>query len=662
MVENTAQVFSEPGSSSGPFRRTRRTRTAADRHRHGTAPLRAGPPRPHRTLIPTLTPDQQQHLDRLASSLERDDAIWVSGYFAGVVAGAANGASAGVAGSANGDAAPLAEPAAPLPAARLLTVLYGTDTGNAKELAGELAVAAQAQGLEATVADMSSYKPRALKDEQDLLVIAATHGEGDPPPSAIGFFEFLAGRKAPKLPGVRFSVLALGDSTYEHYCSAGKTVDARLEALGAERIADRVDCDVDYEDDAAAWIADVVARLTPDEAAPGAPASNGARAGVPTLTADAPAHGKKHPFPAAVLDNVVLTGRGSTKETRHVELSLEGSGLTYEPGDALGVVPENDPQLVEALLDRLSLSADAPVSTKRGDTTLGNALSSTFEIAVATPRFLEAWATLSGSAELEALRIGDAKARTAWFREHHVLDIVGRYPVPGVEAAQLVAGLRPLQPRLYSIASSLAAAPDEAHLTVSTVRYDLHETQRTGVASGHLARLLDEEATVPVYVQSNEHFRLPDDDAAIIMVGAGTGVAPYRAFMQEREARGATGRSWLVFGERNFRSDFLYQVEWQALLKDGTLTRLDPVFSRDAALGRPKTYVQDRLRQQGADVWAWLQEGARIYVCGDADAMAPGVRAALVDVATEHGGLAPEAADEYLNGLQRDHRYLLDVY
>ncbi|WP_210491145.1 assimilatory sulfite reductase (NADPH) flavoprotein subunit [Patulibacter sp. SYSU D01012] len=620
------------------------------------------------SAIPTLTPDQLEHVQRLVATLDREQTIWMSGYFAGLAAQGAAPAAAGAApngvattnGAAAADGAGAPAAPAPAPATRTLTVLFGTDTGNAKELAGELAQAAQAQGVEARVADMADYKPRALKDEQDLLVVTATHGEGDPPPNAVGFFEFLAGRKAPKLDGVRFGVLALGDSTYEHYCSAGRVLDERLEELGGERLLDRVDCDVDYEDDAAAWIAAAAEKVAPQAgAAPAGGAAVAAPSAAPGAEA-APAYGKKRPFAAPVLDNVVLTGRGSTKETRHVELSLEGSGLTYAPGDALGVVPLNDPVLVETLLGQLSLTGDEPVATKQGELPLADALTRTYEITAATPRFLEGWAEMSGAAELQEVRAADAKARTAFLREHHVLDVVRRFPVPGITAEQLIAGLRPLQPRLYSIASSLAAAPDEAHLTVSTVRYDLHETGRTGVASGHLARLIEEDATVPVYVQANEHFRLPDDDdTPIIMVGAGTGVAPYRAFMQEREARGASGRSWLVFGERNFRSDFLYQVEWQALLKDGVLTRLDPVFSRDRA---EKTYVQDRLREKGADVWAWLQDGARLYVCGDADSMAPGVRAALRDIAATHGGLDPEAADEYLNDLQRGHRYLLDVY
>jgi sulfite reductase (NADPH) flavoprotein alpha-component len=512
--------------------------------------------------------------------------------------------------------------------------------------------------VDVRVADMADYKVRALREEQDLLVITATHGEGDPPQTALGFFEFLEGRKAPKLPDLRFAVLALGDSTYEHYCSAGRRVDERLEALGAQRLADRVECDVDFEEPAAAWIADVVERITPsaDAAVPVTPA----RAAVNGV-ATAASFGKRNPFPAPILENLVITGRGSTKETRHIEVSLEDSGLDYRPGDALGVVAQNDPAVAAALIDELGLSADAPVSLKGSELGLGQALTEALEVTVATPRFVEQWAKVTDAAELTALAAPDQRAaRTAFLREHHVLDIVRRFPAPGIEAEALVAGLRPLQPRLYSIASSLAAAPDEAHLTVSTVRYALHELPRTGVASGHLAGLTDEDATIPVYIQPNELFHLPDDDdVPIIMIGAGTGVAPYRAFMQEREARGARGRSWLFFGERNFRSDFLYQVEWQALLKQRVLTRLDLAFSRDAG---PKTYVQDRLRRQAHDVYAWLEDGAHVYVCGDAAAMAPDVHATLAGIVGEVGGLSADAAEEYLATLKRDRRYLLDVY
>lgn len=620
----------------------------------------------------SLTAAQLEQLEQLASSLDRDQIIWVSGYLAGrsaalpAPANGSNGATPALpAGAPQLEAgAPAPEAAAPVaaPAARLASIVYATDTGNAKELAGMLAAAAGAQGIPTKVTDLADYKTRGLKDEQDVLIIAATHGEGEPPPAALDFFEFIQGKRAPKLPGVRYAVLALGDSTYEHYCSAGRILDERFAELGADRLADRVECDVDYEDDADAWIASIVERLTPEAAPAPAPAAgsggvNGAAAS-DAAPATPSAFSKRNPFPAAILENVVLTGRGSTKETRHVELSLEDSGLTYEPGDALGVVAKNDPLVVDALLEELGLTGSETVELKKLAAELRTALTDTLEITAATPRFLTQWAELSGAKELKTLAEGDAKHRTAFLEEHHPVDFARRFPVKGITAEQFVAGLRPLQPRLYSIASSLNATPDEAHLTVSTVQYALHDIRRVGVASGYLGKLTDDD-TVPVYVSENDHFRLPADDQAIIMIGAGTGVAPYRAFLQEREVREATGKSWLFFGERNFRSDFLYQVEWQEWLRNGTLTRLDPAFSRDK---KPRTYVQDKLRQRAADVYAWLEDGASLYICGDANNMAPDVHVALRDIVSEHGGKDAEAAEEYLTELKRDHRYRLDVY
>ena len=604
---------------------------------------------------PGLSEEQWSQLNALSITLRPGQAAWISGFFAGIEhqARVANGADAALLRDNPASAAI----AAPAPA-RPLTILFGTETGNSRELAKRLAEALRGRQVEANLVDMADYKTRGLKDEEDLLVITSTHGEGDPPQTAVGFFEFLESRKAPKLPQLRFAVLALGDSTYERYCEAGRRIDRRLEELGGQRLADRVDCDVDYEDAAAAWTTTALGKLAPDSAErrPSVPAAPMPAAGL----ASAAAFDKKNPFQADVIDNIVLTGRGSTKETRHIELSLSGSGLNYRPGDALGVVPRNDPALVAALLERLGLASEAPVPVKQDTISLGEALAGTFEITAATPRFLDHWAGITGDAELQGLCAADRKeARMAFLRDHHILDIVSRFPASGIDASRFVAGLRPLQPRLYSIASSLAAAPEEAHLTVSTVRYMLADLPRTGVASGYLAARTEADATIPVYIQSNDHFHLPDDDVPILMVGAGTGVAPYRAFMQEREARGASGRSWLFFGERNFRSDFLYQVEWQEFLKNGVLTRLDLAFSRDAA---PKTYVQDRLRQQGREVYAWLEEGAWLYVCGDAARMARDVHAALMDVVAEHGDLDREDAEAYLSALQRDRRYRLDVY
>lgn len=605
---------------------------------------------------PGLSSDQWERINDLAVSLQPAQALWLSGYFAGV--GSAARGSGGFDQVAVLDRAAPEQPLAPAAETRSLTILYGTETGNSRGLANTLAAAAKQQGIVTAVSDMADYKTRKLKDEQDLLVITSTHGEGDPPQSAVAFFEFLEGRKAPKLPDLRFAVLALGDSTYEKYCEGGKRIDRRLEELGATRLEPRVDCDVDFEEAAPAWIQSVVARLAPKQSEPvrTTPASRAA-VGASATTA---AFDKQNPFPATVIDNIVLSGRGSSKETRHVEFSLEGSGLRYEPGDALGVVPRNDPAVVDAVLDSLKLAADAPVVVKQKPSTLGEALSSAFEVSAVTPRFIDHWAELSGAAALAALRGPDrAEARAAFMRAHHVVDIIHRFPVTGLDAAALLRGLRPLQPRLYSISSSLAAVPDEAHLTVGTVRYDLDGQPRAGVASSFLAGRAAPDAVVPVYIQSNPHFRLPPGDAAILMIGAGTGVAPYRAFMQEREARGATGRSWLVFGERNFRSDFLYQTEWQGLLKDKVLTRMDVAFSRDRT---PKAYVQDRLRQNARDVYAWLEEGAHIYVCGDAARLAPDVDAALRDIIAAESGRDAVAAAEYLAALQRDHRYQRDVY
>lgn len=590
-----------------------------------------------------LTLEQWQHVQELSRTLTPEQARWISGYFAGLDAGMLRAAQQG------GAAAPLAPAQSQ---GRTLTILYGTETGNSTELAKALGASAAARGLTPEVVDMAHYKVRRLKDEQDVLIVVSTYGEGDPPQPAVAFFEHVEGKRAPKLDGVRFSVLALGDSTYEKYCEAGKRLDRRFEELGAKRIHDRVDCDIDYEEPAEAWSASVLDLLGTEAAAP----AHGSVSAFPVATG----YDKRNPFPAAVLENQRIVGRHSSKETRHIEIDLAGSGLSYEPGDALGIAVENEPEVVEAVLDAAGLSGDAAVVLKGEATTLGQALRSRFEITQATPRFLDQWAKLTGAAELEQLRQEDRAAdRSVFLNGHHIVDILRRVPLKGIEPDAFLAGLRPLQPRLYSIASSLAAAPDEAHLTVSPVRYELHGEARNGVGSSLLADRSEPGATLPVYVQSNPHFRLPADDVPIIMIGAGTGVAPYRAFLQEREARGAEGRSWLFFGERNFRSDFLYQTEWQSYLADGVLSRMDVAFSRDAGA---KVYVQHRMLEQAADLFAWLEEGAHVYVCGDATNMAPDVHEALISIVASEGRVERDSAEDYVLNLTRDHRYQRDVY
>jgi sulfite reductase (NADPH) flavoprotein alpha-component len=593
-----------------------------------------------------LTLEQWQHVEALARTLTPAQARWISGYFAGLDAGLLRA----------GQAAP-AEP--PAPQGRNLTILYGTETGNARDLGNALAAAASERGLSPQLQDMSDYKTRQLKDEQDILIIVSTYGEGDPPQPAVGFFEFLEGKRAPKLENVRFSVLALGDSTYEKYCEAGKRIDQRLEQLGAKRIRDRVDCDIDYEDQAAEWSGAVVDILAADLAAAAAPALL-APSAVPAAAA-ASTYDKRNPFEATVIENITIVGRHSSKETRHIEIDLAGSGLAYEPGDALGIAAANDPAVVAQLLDTIGLAAEAPVSIKGESMPLGEALEKRFEVSVASPRFLEQWAKLTGASELEQLRTEEYAAdRMLFLHNHHVVDIVRKFPLSGVEPESLLAGLRPLAPRLYSISSSLAAAPDEAHLTVAPVRYELHGERRCGVASSQLADRIEVGDTMPVYIQHNPHFGLPKNDAPIIMIGAGTGVAPYRGFLQEREATGTGGKSWLFFGERNFRSDFLYQAEWQQWLKEGVLSRMDVAFSRDK--GRPKTYVQHRMLEQAKDFYVWLEEGAHVFVCGDEKNMARDVHETLIQIVADQGRVDRDTAEDYVRNLASDHRYQRDVY
>jgi sulfite reductase (NADPH) flavoprotein alpha-component len=593
-----------------------------------------------------LTLEQWQLVEQLGSTLSPAQARWISGYFAGLDAGLMRARS------------PAGTPTPVLgSSARTLTILYGTETGNSRDLGKALAAAASARGLAPQVYDMSDYKMRSLKDEQDVLVIVSTYGEGDPPQPSVGFFEFLEGKRAPKLDNVRFSVLALGDSTYEKYCEAGRRIDSRLEELGARRIHDRVDCDIDYEDQAEAWSRSVVDLFAADLAAGSAPSTVPAVPAPPAVSD----YDKKNPFHATVLENDTIVGRHSTKETRHIELDLSGSELSYEPGDALGIAASNDPAVVAQLLAAAGLSADSPVTVKGETLPLSEALEKKFEVSIASPRFIDQWATLTGAAELDRLRQEEYKAeRMVFLHQHHVVDIVRRFPLSGLDPESLLAGLRPLQPRLYSIASSLAAVSGEAHITVAPVRYELHEAPRAGVASSQLADRVEVGDTVPVYIQHNPHFSLPKANAPIIMIGAGTGVAPYRGFLQEREVTGEGGKSWLFFGERTFRSDFLYQVEWQQWLKNGVLSRMDVAFSRDP--GQPKSYVQHRMLEQAKDIYAWLEEGAHIYVCGDEKSMAKDVHETLIRVVSDQGRVDRDTAEAFVRGLATDHRYQRDVY
>lgn len=584
-----------------------------------------------------LTAEQLARLQALARDLGPLQRAWASGYLAG----------------AEGAPAP-AIAAVPSAGARV-TVLFGSETGHARGLAARLGKLLGDGGVPVRVLGMNDYRPRELKDERFLLVVTATHGEGDPPEPGRGFCEFLMGRKAPQLDGLQFAVLGLGDSSYERFCQTARDLDARLEALGATRLQERRDCDVDFDAPAAEWIAAVVPACTARlrVAAPHPVPAVVTPIGVATAAvADAVADGPGRRLPAVVLDHLRLNGRGSDKSTYHIEFDLDGAPLRHLPGDALGIVVENDPALVAEVLEPLGLSSD---------TALAASLHRDHEITALTPAFVQAYAHAAGIEPLAALCAGkDRTALRAYLQDRQIADVVREYPVRGLAPAVVEKLLRPLEPRLYSIASSATAAPGEIHVTVAQVAFRSTHGERFGVASGQLCRRLEPGMALEVYLHRNDGFRLPEDPAVpIVMIGAGTGVAPYRAFLQERELQGAGGRSWLFFGERRFRSDFLYQAEWQRYLKDGVLTRMDVAFSRDQ---QDKLYVQHRLREHGRELFAWLEEGACVYVCGDARSMAPDVHAALLDIVASHGGGDHESAREYLNELTLAHRYQRDVY
>jgi sulfite reductase (NADPH) flavoprotein alpha-component len=587
-----------------------------------------------------LTRDQAEHVNRLVTALSPEQLSWVSGYLAGL-----HGAVAG------------SERPAVAAERHRLTILYGSETGNAAALAERVGELAAARGITVRVLDMADYKTRELRDERLLMMVTATHGEGDPPDPAAAFHEFLHSRKAPRLEGTKFAVLSLGDSSYQYFCRTGRDFDVRLQALGAKRLVDRADCDVDYEEAAERWIAAALDAFAEHvEEAPD---------NVVAFTSGgqhpAPVYDRRNPFQAEVLENLVLNGRGSDKETHHIELSLEGSGLDYQPGDVLGVLPQNREDVVAELMEALALNPEESISTPAGEMPLARALRHEYEITTPTPAFIGAYVELAESNTLRELAREDQRMELMrYLYGRQVIDVLTEYPLPGLDAQTLLGMLRRLQPREYSIASSHAANPGEVHLTVAAVRYHSHGRLRHGVASTYLADRAEPGRAVPVHLRRNKNFRLPaDPGAAVVMVGPGTGVAPFRAFLQEREVRGAGGRNWLVFGNPHFRTDFLYQTEWQGWLKEGVLDRMDVAFSRD---GECKVYVQDRLRERGAEIYRWLEDGAYFYVCGDAERMAPDVHVALRDVVREHGGRSREAAEEYVKHLQREKRYQRDVY
>lgn len=597
--------------------------------------------------------EQVELLNRLLPGLTDAQRIWLSGYLSALRGAGAAAPAAGVTAPQAGAASNTAV------ISKDVTVLFGSQTGNSHGLAKKLSKKLEEGGFQVSLSSMSDFKPNGLKKLQNLLILVSTHGEGDPPDNAISFHEFINSKRAPQLEGLRYSVLALGDTSYEFFCQTGKDFDNRLEELGGKRLTPRVDCDVDFDEPAAEWINQVVSSLSETSAAPAAVGGTGAAAAGSTESE----YSRTNPFHAEILENLNLNGRGSDRETRHVEISLEGSNLQYEPGDSLAVYPENHPRLVEELIQEMGWQADElVVFNKNGDKQpLRDALLRHFEITVLTKPLLEQAAKLAPNSGLkELVEAGREQELRAYVNERDLLDLVQDYSLKGVSANEFVAILRKLPARLYSIASSPKAYPDEVHITVRTVRYESHGRNRYGVCSVQLAERVQIGEKLPVYIQQNSSFKLPENpDTPIIMIGPGTGVAPFRAFLGEREETGAEGKTWLFYGDQHFSTDFLYQIEWQRWLKDGVLTRLDVAFSRDTDR---KVYVQHRMLEKSKELYSWLQEGACVYVCGDEKKMAHDVHATLAAILEQEGGLSPEEAAEYLSRMQQQKRYQRDVY
>ncbi|WP_458126658.1 assimilatory sulfite reductase (NADPH) flavoprotein subunit [Paenibacillus sp. Z3-2] len=599
--------------------------------------------------------EQVELLNRLIPTLTDGQRTWLSGYIAAIQASATMAAPANLVQAApTTGIAPVSAP----PVSREVTVLFGSQTGNSSGLSKKLAKKLEEQGLQVTLSSMGDFKPNGLKKIENLLIIVSTHGEGEPPDNAIPLHEFLNSKRAPKLEGLRYSVLALGDTSYEFFCQTGKDFDKRLQELGATALVPRVDCDVDFDEAAAEWMNEVLASLSSTSAAAGTVTTEAVTAVVSGGDSE---YDRTNPFKAEVLENLNLNGRGSDRETRHIELSLEGSNLDYEPGDSLGVFPENHPRLVDEVIAAMGWNADERVTVnKNGDqASVHEALLRYFEITAVTKPVVEQLAKLNPGSGLTALLADDSEFRKV-MNSCDLLDLVQDYNLKGIPAGEFVAALRKIPARLYSIASSSKSFPDEVHLTVRTVRYEARGRERYGVCSVHLAERIEAGDTLPVYIQHNPNFKLPENpDTPIIMVGPGTGVAPFRSFLGEREETGAEGKTWLFYGDQHFSTDFLYQTEWQRWLKDGVLTKMDVAFSRDT---EQKVYVQHRMLEHSKELYQWLQEGASVYICGDEKKMAHDVHAALTTILEQEGGLSPEQASEYLTRLQQDKRYQRDVY
>ena len=595
-----------------------------------------------------LSTEWQQQLDQFSAT----QLAWLSGY---CWARSQNGQAAAV-GSTVASANTVA--AGPAAVARKITVLSASQTGNARRVAEQLLVQLQEASLDAQLVAAGDYKAKNIASEDILLIVASTQGEGEPAEEAVSLHKFLHGKKAPPLAQLSYAVLGLGDTSYPNFCQAGKDFDAALEKLGATRLAERVDCDLDFQAASEAWRTQVAGVVQQLAAASAAPAAGAAPSASSSVVAEQH-YSKENPYSATLSVSQKITANDANKDVRHIEIDLADSGIHYAAGDALGVWFSNDEALVAEVLGLAGLSGDETVSLANGQSlSIKEALTFHDELTQNTPQFIKGYAELSQNAALLQL-IQDTTALQAAVDCTPIAGILHDYP-HAISAEQLHGLLRPLTPRMYSIASAQAEVETEVHLTVGRVAYEHHGQAYTGGASGFLSDRVEEGGEIKVFVEPNKNFRLPENgDTPIIMIGAGTGVAPFRAFIQQRDNNGDAGLNWLVFGNQKFTDDFLYQAEWLQYRKNGLLNKVSTAWSRQ---GKEKVYVQHKLRENAADVWQWLQNGAHVYVCGDALKMAKDVEQALLDIIAEHGNMSLDDADEYLSELRENKRYQRDVY
>jgi len=596
---------------------------------------------------------QVQQLNEVFATLTQNQKIWLTGFLSATSTIEVQAAGGSVVSEQPSNAVAVLPSAVEPATAKHITILYASQTGNAGGLAKKYGEQLKNAGFEVNVASMSDFKTNALKKLDYLLVIASTHGEGEPPDNAISFHSYLYGKRAPKLDHVKFAVLSLGDSSYEFFCKTGQDFDEQFEKLGAQRFVDRVDCDLDYDEPASKWFDSVKLKLQEGEVS-----QQTVEEAAPTVLETAVEYTRKNPFTAEILEKINLNADGSNKETIHLELSLENSGITFEPGDSLAIYPTNNEQLVNSLISSLGFDAEKSVTLEEQTVSLKEALTNLLEITVLSKPVMQKIGEFTLNEEFHAL-LADRDAFKAYTHGRDLVDVIEKFAPFSWNEQSFVSVLRKLPARQYSISSSLAAYPEEVHLTIGAVRYEVDGRNRLGVCSTHVADNLEVGDTVRVYVQQNPNFKLPADDVPIIMVGPGTGVAPFRSFIQEREERGAEGKNWLFFGDQHFVTDFLYQTEWQGWLKSGVLTKLDVAFSRDK---EEKVYVQHKMQKHAAELYEWLESGATFYVCGDKDHMAADVHNTLLHIIAQQGNKTEEQAKEYLEDLRKQKRYQRDVY